>query len=319
MSVERPNQRTAGTNGAMMRLCLDRRFPEAIAAKYLGQGKRHAAPPLMVFRGRAGSFFFFKSHVLVSIPLRLMNRCFLQSAVLFRRDSVQAQVSTVTLSEPFKQNFWKDLTMLHLFFVNWEHVAASPKASSAMTLPGRLAQISPAGIGQQLQAPKQAIGASDRDTIEVMARKDGSTGYEGRFFPLSGPLLRGLHPKLLERIFESQGMMRKEMKIRHMTSYPAAVATPFNEASFKRGQKTVTGGAMGRDLFFQSANKIEHEIEELKRVVRSTEDHIREKVAHQLREIGVERNQKVDIGQITHQVCRNMERMIRIERERRGM
>jgi hypothetical protein len=32
-----------------------------------------------------------------------------------------------------------------------------------------------------------------------------------------------------------------------------------------------------------------------------------------------ERNRQVDIGQLTHQVSRNIERMIRSERERRGM
>jgi hypothetical protein len=53
--------------------------------------------------------------------------------------------------------------------------------------------------------------------------------------------------------------------------------------------------------------------------VKKSEDQIHEKVMRQVREIGAERSQKVDMGQLTHQVYRNMERMIRIERERRGM
>ena len=109
------------------------------------------------------------------------------------------------------------------------------------------------------------------------------------------------------------------MKMRDTTTAAALKGASVNEPSFVRGTKTVPDGAHVRALFFQSTNNIEHEIEELKRVVRSTEDHIREKVVRQLAEIGAESKQRVDIGHITHQVYRNMEKMIRIERERRGM
>ncbi len=71
------------------------------------------------------------------------------------------------------------------------------------------------------------------------------------------------------------------------------------------------------DLFFKSTHQIE--LEKVKRIVKKSEDRLQEKVSRQLREIVTERNRQVDIGQLTHQVCRNMERMIRSERERRGM
>ena len=72
-------------------------------------------------------------------------------------------------------------------------------------------------------------------------------------------------------------------------------------------------------LFFKSTHQIERELDEVKRIVKKSEDRVQEKVSRQLREIDTERNRQVDIGQLTHQVYRNMERMIRSERERRGM
>ncbi len=73
-----------------------------------------------------------------------------------------------------------------------------------------------------------------------------------------------------------------------------------------------------QELIFRDTDKIGREIDKLKGIVKKTEDEIREKVARQLREIMTERNRQVDVGSLTHQVYRNMERMIRIERERRG-
>jgi len=73
------------------------------------------------------------------------------------------------------------------------------------------------------------------------------------------------------------------------------------------------------DLIFYSTNQLGREVDELKKIMKKTEDRIQDKVARQLGEIGAERNRQVDMGTLTLQVYRNMERMIRTERERRGM
>jgi hypothetical protein len=206
--------------------------------------------------------------------------------------------------------------MQHLFLVNREHAASLQKVSPVTTLPGSPINIYAAGIGQQLFLPKRSSVASDRNTITaVQPREDESTDHERRVFSFPMPLLRSLHLTFLERMLERQKILRGDVKIRHMDR----TGTPVNQAAFTQAPKTVREKAQLKELFFLSTNKIEHEIDELKRIVKKSEDQIHEKVMRQVREIGAERSQKVDMGQLTHQVYRNMERMIRIERERRGM
>jgi hypothetical protein len=74
-----------------------------------------------------------------------------------------------------------------------------------------------------------------------------------------------------------------------------------------------------QELILRDTDKIGREIDELKGIVKKTEDELREKIGRQVREIMTGRNRQVDIGSLTLQVYRNMERMIRLERERRGV
>jgi hypothetical protein len=316
--VGQRNKQISVTPGAMIRLCSDRRFPEAIAAKYLRTGKRLSAPR-MVFRGKRGRFFSFQAHVFVSIPLQMMSRYSLENTALSGKEAVPPPVFMKWLAVPGRRESIGDRVMQHLFFMRREYAAALPKVGHGMTPPGSLTSIYAAGIGQRLFLSGRSPGVSDGRAIAATPREDASSGFERSVFSFPMPFLRSFYGTFLERIAGRRRFVKEGTNIGHMTSPVARTEPPANQAAFKQGPKTFPGKSQVQEPFFQSTKKIEHEIEELKRVVRRTENRIHEKVVRQLREIGAERNLQVDVGQITHQVYRNMERMIRTERERRGM
>lgn len=78
--------------------------------------------------------------------------------------------------------------------------------------------------------------------------------------------------------------------------------------AYKIGSKT---------LHFQDSRNIEQEIEQIKRVVIQTKKSILEKIPPAFGEADIKRH--LDINRISDQVYQNLERKIRMERERRGI
>ena len=113
-------------------------------------------------------------------------------------------------------------------------------------------------------------------------------------------------------------MLGKRLDRRYVLTHPVleTADTAVHQAS-RDNRKSLS--EQTRDLIFQGTQRINREIDELKRIVNRTEGKVREQVIHQVREIMAERNRQVDVRDLTVQVYRNMERMIKIERERRGM
>lgn len=71
--------------------------------------------------------------------------------------------------------------------------------------------------------------------------------------------------------------------------------------------------------FHNQRNKIEQEVEDIRRVVVETKEAVEEKKHHSPKDMSMAIKQHLDINRISDQVYQNIERRIRIERERRGM
>ncbi len=73
------------------------------------------------------------------------------------------------------------------------------------------------------------------------------------------------------------------------------------------------------NVYFHSQRKMEHEVEEIKKVIFETKEAMRQKNHYSSRDISVAIKQHLDINRISDQVYQNIERRIRLERERRGL
>ena len=113
-------------------------------------------------------------------------------------------------------------------------------------------------------------------------------------------------------------MLGKRLDRRYVLTHPVleTADTAVHQAS-RDNRKSLS--EQTRDLNFQGTHRIGRELDALKRIVNRTEGKVREQVIHQVREIMADQNGQVDVRDLTLQVYRNMERMIKIERERRGV
>jgi hypothetical protein len=75
----------------------------------------------------------------------------------------------------------------------------------------------------------------------------------------------------------------------------------------------------GEDFYYRDQQKIEKEVEEMKKIIIETREEISKKAssAPSLKDMDLKRYSNIDY--LTDQVCQNIERRIRIERERRGL
>lgn len=71
------------------------------------------------------------------------------------------------------------------------------------------------------------------------------------------------------------------------------------------------------NLHFQDSRRLESEIELIKKIVTQTKESVLEKIPPAIGEAEIKRH--IDINRISDQVYQNLERKIRIERERRGV
>jgi hypothetical protein len=75
----------------------------------------------------------------------------------------------------------------------------------------------------------------------------------------------------------------------------------------------------GEGLYFHNQRQIEQEVEEIRNVVIETKEAVRETNYHSPNELDRVIKQHLDINRISDQVYQNIERRIKIERERRGL
>jgi hypothetical protein len=103
--------------------------------------------------------------------------------------------------------------------------------------------------------------------------------------------------------------------------YNTSINAPRTDASYitQSGGATLNTGVL--DFYFHRQRRIEQEVDEIKRIVIEAGEEIRERsLSHRyLGEVDSAIKRQLDIDRISDQVYRNIERRIRMERERRGM
>ncbi|MCF6155900.1 MAG: hypothetical protein E3K36_11750 [Candidatus Brocadia sp.] len=88
-----------------------------------------------------------------------------------------------------------------------------------------------------------------------------------------------------------------------------------------RGEEKGAGIPLGQNLYFHNQRKIEQEVEEIKKIVVETKEAVQDTSfsKHFPTDMDKAIKQHLDINRISDQVYQNIERRIRIERERRGL
>lgn len=275
-----------------MRLCSDRIFSVRITGKYFGMRKRFPAMPQMIFKEKTARLFAISLKMLLSFPLRVINRYALN--VEERNLSVDQTVYVPSFTTIFshlssgrvQQEFYRKQIIQNILT---DHRAYIPFTATAL-----------------------------RGPAEKRIQYAGSSRYERFAASFTEKFMQHSHRTFIDRISKRQRMLGEEANGMHEVPFLAVQSeTAGIHASAGGIRKSLS--EEGRELVFLSTNKIEREIDEMKRIVKKSEDRVQEKVSRQLSEISAEKNRQVDVGQLTQQVYRNMERMIRIERERRGI
>jgi hypothetical protein len=321
--IQGQNRRVAERPGSV-KLRSDRSFSERIMRKYLKMRNWFPAMPQIIFGERAVRFFSLKATILLTIPVRILTRYSLFSTRLIRQRGPGPVLRLSPVPSEHLRSFENQI-LQNVFFMSGSRTTASSGMNYGMVSAGTVAYTFN-GSARELSAP-QAVAATLGGS-EVSSRPAMRSLFDlirikqmeiSRIFATSfaDTYIRAPHRSSIDRILERQGNPREDPKMRHETLFTGLLGTPAIRRVSQQGRNTVTERAV--ELFFHSTNKIKREIDELKRTIRRTEDQIHEKVVRKVRELGAEKNRQVDIGNLTLQVYQNMERMIRTERERRGM
>jgi len=307
------------------KLCSDRFFSARIMSKYLGKRNRSSGMPQMIFGEKASRFFSFRLQMLLTIPAKVMNRYFPYRKDLYPSfdHAVSARFFTTFFSPAFsnavRQEFhWKQVVW-SLLAVPGALAAAASRLGYARAVARAVRQgfnSFAGGLSTLFSHPSTA--ALQRGHRENLTRYGRSTRHERFFASFAEKVIRHTNRTFIDQISKRRSMVGGELKRRLETPVFAlpSRASGIHAASGRR-RDAVTGEA--GEIIFHNTDKTGREMDELRRVVKKTVDGVHEKVARQVREIMTERNQQVDVGNLTLQVYRNMERMIRLERERRGM
>lgn len=290
-----------------VKLRSDRFFSERIMGKYARMKNRFPAMAQMVFGERASRSFAFKLKMLLSVPVQIMNRYSLLStdvnASIHQASYAPAfnAIFSHVFSDALRQKFRSEQVVQH-FPAAPSTVAAFLRLIYALT---------------EVNAAKQVFNSNVNDYSAIFKSPLRATVERGR----SENQIRNAGKTRPKRIFThlvGQGILMKQLEMRRETRlFSPRSGTAVIHAISQQRRKSVTEKEL--ELIFGNTDRIGREIDEMKRTLKKTEDRVQEKVAHQLRDIVSEQNRRVDIGQLTQQVYRNMERMIRSERERRGM
>jgi hypothetical protein len=315
-----------GSLNNILRLRSDRFFSERIMGKYAGMRNRFPAMPQMIFGEKASRFFSFRFrlNMLLAFPVQVMNRYSLYRKDIYPSFDPTAfgpfftTIPSPVFSDSVRQgSHWKQVVQNIL--TAHGAIAASSRLSYARTGANAVKQVFNSFVSELLAMfghPSPA--AVQRGSGETRTRYGSPTRNERFFASFAKQFSRHAHRTFVDEISKRQSMLREELKRRHeMLVVALQSGTAGIHAASEPSRESLTEKA--QELIFRGTDKIEQEIDELKRIVKKTEDRVHEKVARQLREIVTERNRQVDVGTLTLEVYRNMERMIRIERERRGM
>jgi hypothetical protein len=126
--------------------------------------------------------------------------------------------------------------------------------------------------------------------------------------------------RLLEWVARRYSPIQVILTSRDDTLLGAGAGTPtFCSTPRKRQQGGLAAAEETREFIFQKTQRVEHEIDDLKLTIQRTEDQVSERVVRRLKEVVKEQLPVIDVGGLSLQIYRNLERMIRTERERRGM
>jgi hypothetical protein len=300
-----------------VKLRSDRFFSERIMGKYVGMRNRYPAMPQIVFGDKASQSFSFRLNLLLSFPMQVMNRY-----SLYRKDihtSFHQKISSAPVfSGALRQGFERKGVAWNLSAARGA-VTASFRQGYAMTAAGAVPQTSHSFVNNQSAMFRVLLpSALLRGQREERMRYAGETRHKRFFASLAEKYIRLVHRTFVDQISGRQVIRKEELMRRHETPVFAFLpetagihATP--------GRSRGSLATQARELIFRGTDTIGREINDLKRIVKKTEDQVREKVAHQVRDMMNDQDRKVDVGSLTLQVYRNIERMIRLERERRGM
>ena len=323
MMVQARNRRMGGRLNNM-ELRSDRFFPEKIMGKYVGKASRFRAMTHMIFGKKATRFFSFKLNMILSVPLQVMGRYSLPRKIIHPSSNqtvsapVFTSIFTPVSSDSVRREFhWKQVVQnflgAHGATAGFSQLGYARTAANAAT---QAFNYFATELSAMFRHPSPA--AIQRERWEDLTRYGSETGNEGFFVSFAKQLVRRARRRSVDQISEGQSMLWEELKRRHETPVFALQSgiAGIHETS---GRSRASLAEEAQELIFRGTDKIGREIDELKGIVKKTEDQVHEKVAHQVREIMAERNRQVDVGSLTLQVYRNMEKMIRIERERRGM
>ena len=299
-----------------VKLRSDRFFSERIMGKYVGMRNRYPAMPQIVFGDKASQSFSFRLNMLLSFPMQVLNRY-----SLYRKNihtSFHQQISSAPVfSGALRQGFERKGVAWNLSAARGA-ITASFRQGYAMTAAGEVQQASRVVSNQSAMFRVLSPAALLRGQREERMRYAGETRHKRFLASLDEKYIRLVHRTFVDQISKRQGILRKQLERRHETPVfalrPETAGIP---ATPGRNRGSLTEQA--RELIFRGTDTIGREINDLKRIVKKTEDQVREKVAHQVREMMNDQDRKVDVGSLTLQVYRNIERMIRLERERRGM
>jgi hypothetical protein len=287
-------------------------------SRYSGMKQRFPSMPRMVFGERASRFISLKLAMLLAVPVMILNRYAMPGVQI--RTSIHHAVHAPAFAEAIGPVF---SSTVHQVF-RMERVSRNrPVAPAAAVLgPGRAMMSSrifnspvhdrPGMIGYHSSAAMHAWYGTFMTLYAADPGRMGSSGSP------SGQVGRPAQGTFIDRIRGRHGI-RVDLPVRRHVP-PAIDVLPKKAAAHvtsRLGGEVLAGYA--HELVFRKGVKTGNEIMEMKRILKETEDRVREKVSRQLGEMVTERNRQVDIGQLTHQVSRNIERMIRSERERRGM
>ena len=135
------------------------------------------------------------------------------------------------------------------------------------------------------------------------------------------PLTKGIHPFELSSMRLSDTSSTDHKKSRSLShsllkhTVYAQLAAPYPLTDRRRAPLKMGG----EDFYFRNQQKIEQEVEEIKKIIIETKESVSEKSAttHFFKETDIKL--PLDINRLSDQVYQNIERRIRIERERRGL
>lgn len=205
--------------------------------------------------------------------------------------------------------------ILHRFIPYLPNVILSIDGISLLPSLNMLALLKSSRVEKWIEMSRPFFGLSvHKQTIRPQAPE-----IEGS---ISGS--RGLHSHILFKYGSPAVLPRVNLhlyKEKVFRVYNTSINAPRTDLGYitQYGGATLNTGVL--DFYFHKERRMEQEVDEIKRIVIEASEGIRERsLSHRyLGEVDSAIKRQLDIDRISDQVYRNIERRIRMERERRGM